>query len=626
MNITIKLIDSIVSNYSLMKGETKRRSGVVITEIAPTCIMALDAWADVDAAITAARESRQKRLDRLTSGSALLILSGAIWLMWPSLQSAIKGDSGLLEGLGYPLLIIAYGLALQDSIVDDAKARTRVGSFACIAWPVLLIVASKHLNLEDSVSALGSGFIALVAYACFQTSHTVLQGGLDVMRWRAIMTGLGVIAAFSLFIGQIPETMTYEWLASLASLGLGCTATAYIWFVGDNQRVERKAFAKRLDGLESQLLELKAQGAAVDQASSLVMTAREEGHIDPEYGMKLLAEAEEDIERTLSLSGDVEIIQADAIEAIEKAESIAPTAKRPRKSFDMGVREVKLGSLREGEMLFRQSKKLAHDIIEWWAIAEQSIAEASRLLSGNTAESVQHLRELLSDAKKKLASEAPRQAYEFASVIPPQLLADEDAQGRALEAAKEAQRQLEQSDGLDTTEMVQRLERAEKAIQAGNPSQAIGLADGVVRSIEAERTAMDNVRRALKQRKKLVAQYKDRDDKSEWEQRLAALEDAADLKQWTQANALLDAMTTDLDNEGQASDEALELYDFVSEEWQVLRNQCDTNGISIEDENRRACEQVIALAGEALAGGRIEDCLNHLSEADTAMERLRRKI
>ena len=626
MNITIKFIDSIVSNYSLMKGETKRRSGVVITEIAPTCIMALDAWADVDAAITAARESRQKRLDRLTSSSALLILSGAIWLMWPSLQSAVKGDSGLLEGLGYPLLIIAYGLVLQDSIVDDAKARTRVGSFACIAWPVLLIVASKHLNLEDSVSALGSGFIALVAYACFQTSHTVLQGGLDVMRWRAIMTGLGVIAAFSLYIGQIPETMTYEWLASLASLGLGCIATAYIWFVGDNQRVERKAFAKRLDGLENQLLELKAQGAAVDQASSLVMTAKEEGHIDPEYGMKLLAEAEEDIERTLSLSGDVEIIQADAIEAIEKAESIAPTVKRPRKSFDMGVREVKLGSLREGEMLFRQSKKLAHDIIEWWAIAEQSIAEASRLLSGNDAESVQHLRELLSDAKKKLASEEPRQAYEFASVIPPQLLADEDAQGRALEAAKEAQRQLEQSDGLDTTEMVQRLERAEKAIQAGNPSQAIGLADGVVRSIEAERTAMDNVRRALKQRKKLVQQYKDRDDKNEWEQRLAALEDAADLKQWTQANALLDAMTTDLDNEGQASDEALELYDFVSEEWQVLRNQCDTNGISIEDENRRGCEQAIALAGEALAGGRIEDCLNHLSEADTAMERLRRKI
>jgi len=588
--------------------------------------MALDAWADVDAAILAARQSRQQRLDRLTSGSALLILSGAVWLMWPSLQSAIQGDSGLFEGLGYPLLIIAYGLVLQDSIVDDPKARTRIGSFTSIAWPVFLILASKHLNLDEYTSIIGCGFILLVAYACFKTSSTVLQGGLDVMRWRAIMTGLGVVAAFSLFVGNIPEAKSYEWLASLGSLGVGSTVTAYIWFVGDDLRVERKAFAKRLDGIETYLLELKAQGAAVDQASSLMMTAKEEGHINPDYGMKLLDEAQDDIERTLSLSGDVEIIQADAIEAIEKAESIAPSVKRPRKSFETGMREVKLGSLREGEILFRQSKKLALEIIEWWAMAELAITEASRLLSGNDAESVQHLKELLADAKKKLVSENPKEAYEFACVIPPQLLADEDAQGRAFEAVKEAQHQLQQTDGLDTTEMVLRLDRAEQAIEAGSPSQAIGLADGVVRSIEAEREAMDNVRRALKQRKKLIAQYKNRDDKEDWNERLSTMEEAADLKQWTHANALLNAITTDLDNEGQASDEALELYDFVTDEWKVLRNQCDTNGVLIEDKDRRACEQAIALAGESLSSGRIEDCLNHLSEADASMERLRRKI
>lgn len=588
--------------------------------------MAIDAWADVDAALDAARKSRQQQLDRLTSGSALLILTGAVWLLWPSLQSAIKGESGLLEGLGYPLVVIAYGLILQDSILDNPKARTRVGSFACIAWPVLLMIASQHLNPNNPTSALGSGFFIIVAYACFQTSSTVLRGGLDVMRWRAIMTGLGVIAAFSLFIGQIPESMTYEWLASISSLLLGGIVTGYIWFVGDDQRAERKHFAKRLDGLEVRLLELKAQGSAVDQAASLVMTAKEEGHIDPSYGIKLLDEAEEDIERTLSLTGDVEVIQEDAIQAIEKAESIAPTAKRPRKSFDMGAREVKLGSLREGEMLFRQSKKLAQDIIEWWGMAEKAIAEASHLLTGNDAESVQHLKELLSDARKKLSAEAPREAYEFACVIPQQILADEESQGRAFESVKEAQRQLEQTDGLDTTEMVERLRHAEEAIEKGNPSQAIGLADGVVRTIESERTAMDNVRRALKQRKKLVEQYKDRDDKDQWDQRLSRIEEAADLKQWSQSKSLLDAMTTDLDNEGQASDEALELYDFVSEEWQVLRNQCDTNGISIEDEVRRNCEQAIALAAESLASGRVEDCLKHLSEADTSMEKLRRRI
>ncbi len=626
MNITIELIDFNASITSFEGRVKKRKSGVVITVMSVTMCMALDAWADVDAALDAARKSRQLRLDRLTGGSALLILTGAVWLMWPSLEAAINGESGLLEGLGYPLIVIAYGLILQDSILDNAKARTRVGSFASIAWPVLLMIASLQLSLDEPASAIGCVLIIVVGYSCFQTSSSVLQGGLDVMRWRAIMTGLGVVGAFSLFVGKIPESMTYEWLASITSLLLGGGATAYIWLIGDDQRVMRKHFAKRLDSLEIRLLELKAQGSAVDQAASLVMTAKEEGHIDPGYGMKLLDEAEEDIERTLSLSGDVEIIQEDAIQAIEKAESIAPAAKRPRKSFDMGAREVKLGSLREGEMLFRQSKKLAQDIIEWWALAEQAIAEASRLLSDNDAESVQHLKELLSDARKKLVAEAPREAYEFASVIPQQILADEDAQGRAFESVKEAQRQLEQTDGLDTTELLQRLQHAEDAIDAGNPSQAIGLADGVVRTIEAERTAMDNVRRALKQRKKLVEQYKKRDDKDLWDLRLSGIEEAADSKQWSQAKSLLDAMTTDLDNEGQASDEALELYDFVTEEWKVLRNQCDTNGISVEDEIRRKCEQAIALAAESLASGRVEDCLKHLSEADTFMEKLRRRI
>lgn len=619
MNIPVKYVELGLQSDG-------RNIGVIITVMQPRSVMALDAWADVDAAIDAARLSRKQSIERLTTVSSLVILSGAVWLMWPNLQSALKGDEGLLEGLGYPLLIIAYGLILQDSVLDDAKARTRIGSFACIAWPVLLILAAKHLNVEDNAALIGSGLLVAVAYACFQTSANVLQGGLDVLRWRAIMTGLGGVAAFSLFVGNIPESMTYEWLASLSALGSAAVVTGYIWFVGDEQRGQRKIFTKRLDGIESQLLQLKADGAAVDQASSLIMTAKEEGHIDPEYGMKLLDEAEEDIERTLSLSGDVEIIQADALEAIQKAESIAPTVKRPRKSFDMGAREVKLGSLREGEMLFRQSKKLANDIIEWWGVAEQSIAEAGRLLTGNDAESVQHLKELLADAKKKMANEAPREAYEFASVIPQQLLADEDAQGRALESLKEATRQLKQTDGLDTEEMELRLERAEQAIEAGSPSQAIGLADGVVRSIEAERTAMDNVRRGLKQRKKLVAQFKDRDDKDEWEKRLKSVEDAADTKQWSRANALLDAITTDLDNEGQATEEALELYDFVVEEWHTLRNQCDASNISIENENRRACEQAIALAGEALAVGRVEDCLSQLSQADTAMERLRRLI
>ncbi|MBT60103.1 MAG: hypothetical protein CMA63_00940 [Euryarchaeota archaeon] len=588
--------------------------------------MALDAWADVDAAIAAAKEAQQNRIDRLTTFSALLILGGAIWLMWPNLQSAIRGESGLLGGLGYPLVVIAYGLIIQDLVIDNPQSRTRIGSLASIAWPVLLMVAGLNVDVSNASILAAMVCLGIVAFASYRTSKSILRGGLDVLRWRAIMTGLGTVGAFSLLAGSIPETLSVKWLLSMTILATSSFATGYIWFVGDEHRGERRIFVKRLDALESRLLELKANGSAVDQAASLVMTAKEEGHVDPLQGMKLLDEAEEDIERSLSLSGDVEVIQGDALEAIQAAESIAPVVKRPRKSYEMGIREVKLGSLREGEMLFRQSKKLANEIIQWWLKAEQAIAEASLQLKDNDGESVQHLKEMLLDAKKKLANESPEKAYQFAVVIPDQLLADEGAQDRALDAVNEAKKQLKQTDGLDTADMENRLAQAEQAIEAGSPSQAIGLADGVVRSLESEREAMDTVRRALKQRNKLVSQYQNRDDKTEWDDRLTSIETAADDKKWLHASELLNRMTTDLDNEGQASDEALELFDFVVDEWKILRNQCDSANITLEDDDRRSAEKAIALAGETLGVGRIEACLNHLSQADTAMERLRRRI
>ena len=586
----------------------------------------VDAWADVETAIESAIKQRQQRLERLTSTSALLLLSGALWLMWPNLNAAILGESGLLKGLGFPLLIIVWGLIIQDLAVDDARARTRVGSAASVLWPVLLITAAQALDFSNLSLVAGSVLLTGVALSCLSASKSILQGGLDVLRWRALMTGLGTVIAISLFAGSTPESMTNEWLACIVSMAFAVGLTGYVWFVGDDQRANRKKFSRRLDSLEVQLLELKADGAAVDQASSLIMTAREEGHVDPLHGMQLLNQAEDEMERALSLSGDVEAIREDARASMEKAEAIAPTAKRPRKSFDMGEREVKLGSLREGELLFRQSKKYAHEIIEWWGVAEKAIAEASRQLQQKDGEGVEHLKEMLADARKKLASEAPKKAYEFAVVIPVQLAADDDALGKAALSLKEAERQLKQTDGLDTSAMTQRLAQAEEALEAGNAGQAIGLADGVVRSIVQEREAMDNVQRALRQRKKLISQYEDRDDESDWTERLTAIEQAADTRRWSEASELLSMMNQDLDKEGKASEEALELYDFVMAEWRILRNQCEAIGVKVEDEDRRLTEQTIAEAGDALSVGRIEDCLEQLGSADASMERLRRRI
>ena len=488
------------------------------------------------------------------------------------------------------------------------------------------MIASKELVSVSELSVIGPFFVAIAASSCFLYSKSVLRGGLDVQRFRSLMTGVGFVAAFSVFVGDIPEPSSTTWFTSVTVLGVTAILTVHIWVSGDEHKGLRRQFRKRLDHLETRILILKTENAAVDQASSLIMTAREEGHVDPELGMKLLDDAEEDIERSLSLAGDVQIVKEDARNRVLAAEEIAPTAKKARKSFDMGLREIELGSLREGEMLFRQAKKRAMEVIEWWQKAESAIAEASRLLDGKSGENINHLHEMLADAKKKLAAESPKKAFEYAFTIPAQLSAGDDALGRAAEAIKEAERQLEQSDGLDITELKTRLDNAATALDAGNASQAVGLADGVVRSIKAERVAMDDTRRALRQKKKLVKQFESRQDSDQWQARLDEIIKAADEKQWTHAATLLDRMTAELDKSGREADEARELLDFVTEEWKILRNQLEAAMIKADDKERLQCEASVSKAGENLAVGDVESCLENLSIADDLMEKLRRRI
>jgi hypothetical protein len=583
-------------------------------------------WADADAAVEAERARRTKRVENMTLMTALSLLLCAVWLAWPSLRGLMNGDGVVLTSFGAPLVLLIWGIFIQDLTLDDAAARARVASASTVAWPLLICLGALGLDSTFSATAAGSLLIMFAGTACRQWSHRTMRGHFGVLRYRAILTGIGSLSAIALTLSHGGSFTTLP----VALAGFVCVFavldTVYSWTVGDDQKAERKAFRKRLDQLENRLLELKAQGAAVAQAASLLTTAKEEGHLDPVYGMRLLDESEEDMERALSFADDVEVIRQDALKSVDEAESIAPTVKRPRKAYDMGEREVKLGSLREGEQLYRQAKKRATDVIVWWAKAESVILEATRALDGKHGSGVTHLRELLADAKAKLAKEQPKEAYEFAVVIPSQLEADDDALDRAKGSIEEAKRTVAQSDGLDTSEMDERLAQAVNALSSGNASQAIGLADGVVRTVERERAAMDDVLRALKQKKKLVARYTGRDDQETWDSMLANIVQAADDRAWSHAGMLLEQMTSALDREGHAMEEARELYDFVLEQWGVLRNQCEAASIKAVDEDRRSCEEAIAAAEQTLEVARIEEALEFLSSADVAMERLRRRI
>ncbi len=585
-------------------------------------------WGDVDEAIKAERLLRIQRIERLSTICALFCLSGAVWLAWPVLKDAFAGDASLLSGLGMPVLVLLWGIVIQDLILDDPRARTRIGAASSIIWPVLLMFSIRAFTTDLS-SLLAALLFAGLGLAMYRSSAQTLRGGIDVLRFRAMMTGIGGLTVLGMLIG---DRAGQTWIDDLSDWGhpllsiLVLGHVAYLWFAGDDMREERKMFRKELDSIENRLLVLRSQGAAVDQASSLVMTAKQEGHIDPLFGIRLLQEASEDMERSLSLATDVDVVRREALLVIQDAEAMAPLAKRPRKSYEMGEREVTLGSLREAEVLFRQAKRRAQEIVAWWEKAEESIRVAEELLTGQSGANIEGLRQIIRDAKKQLEREAPKKAFELACVVPIQLQADGDARERAIEVLKDAAKALKSSDGFDTTELEQRLEHAEDALEAGDTGQSIGLAEGVIRVIQVEREAMEIVRRALRQRKKLIQRFETLEDAEEWNNRLQQVQQSADERQWSHAATLLERLTTDLDALGNEQDEAKALLDFVRQEWTVLRNQCDASSIPYSDEDMKQTEAALSIAEERLNAGQIEAALDQLGQADASMERLRRRV
>jgi len=581
----------------------------------------MDGFVDLDEAVKSEAKSRVENVERLASVSAFILLGAATWLAWPALQSAMDGGP-LITGLGYSLIILAWGVFVQDLGFMDKKGRSRIGAASTISWLPVSIIAIAQL--EGNISELfGMALLLLVSLGLFKVSRTILQGDIAVMKFRALMGILGCVLAISL-LGSI-DMKENSSIVKLVVCALGIILAGRDWYGNDESRPLRKKFDERLNALESYVLVLKSKGSAVDQAASLVMTAREEGHRDPKWGMRLLDEAEEDIERSLSLAGDVEAIKADSLAAVNTAEEIAPIVKRPRKAWDMGQREVELGSLREGEILFREAKKRAHEIIEWWGKAESAIREGSALLAKSN-HPPQNLEDLLLDARNKLNSEKPKESYEFAMVIPAQLSASGDAMIIAEDSVTEAARQLKSADGLNKSALEERLQRAELSLESGDHSQAKGLSDGIVREIIAEREAMDDIRRALRQKVHLITRWSEREDASDWDARLLEIEDASESLEWTHAATLLERLTKDLDSQGKASDEANELLQFVLEEWEPLRHQCESSGIKVDDEDRRSTEEAISLAKDAHKAGRIDEALESLGLADGFMEKLRRRV
>ena len=577
--------------------------------------------AEVEERLEKALGEQRQRLEMLGILSALVLVGTATWYAWP----AIDGRVELLPRLGPGIVLMVLALAMQDFVDFGPKHRSRLGAGAALSWPPLLVMGAGIADTSQDYSVLaGHALFLVVSVACFEFGNKTLTGSLQAVRYRGIVQLLGVATGASLLLSS--PAAGSQFMLGWAVCGAALVKSLFDLFGSDEQRPARLKFAARRDALEGKILQLRSEGVKLDQSASLLLTATEVGYKDPKEGMALLSASEDDLERTLALSSDIQEIRADAAEAVEQADDVAPTAKRPARCLAQGDREAQLGSLREAEMLYRKAKGHAMDIIDFWAKAEASIGDAKRSLAGCEGAQYESLFSAVKDAEEALEREEPAEAAGLAASVPEHVSNLSQTGEGAEETLDEAKRAVEAAKGIDDADFAVRLAQADEALASGDFSLARGMADSVLREVTRESESMVEVQKAWRQRKKLLARWAGRADEAEWDAKLEAIDKARKRKQWSHAAMLLEQLTAELDATSAASGEAGELLDFLQGEWRGLRNELEAMGIKVDDAERNACEAAIGEANAAHGTGDVETTLEKLGVADGLMEKLRRRI
>jgi len=162
-------------------------------------------------------------------------------------------------------------------------------------------------------------------------------------------------------------------------------------------------------------------------------------------------------------------------------------------------------------------------------------------------------------------------------------------------------------------------------MKSGDSALAKGLADSVLRDVRATSDAMQEVQRAMRQRKQIEARFP-AGARSEWEARLEQVTAMADTGEWQDAAQAMGLLTSDLQSHEHKVSEAAELVRFVDEEWTALRRRLDSAGIGPADPGRMAAEKAVSEASSALEQGDIDSCHKALGAASEMLESQNRRV
>ena len=554
------------------------------------------------------------RVDRASLVCQFLLISlGAGWIF-----SSFGSETSYLERFGPGAILFSSALIMPDLVEFGPIQRTRISTACCIAWPPILAFAEVNRIDDGNLGAVI--LLVLTSAALFSSSRHILRSDVNSRRWRGLMTTFGFGLA-------LPVVLTNPNAESFLIIGIPAMLTTIPpLLTKDGLEEQRRLFSERLKTAESRILKLQSGNSLLQQPNSLLKTAREEGWKNPERGINLISDAEMEAERILSFLSDIEEVKAQSIASIERAEAITGNPGRARSIFDSALSEIDHGSLRVAENKLREAKSLAEKIESHWQEAKDAIENAEKSISTEDGHLVRGLISTIEEAKKAMAEENPEYALAIVSEIPSQMGDVEGLMQRARKSLDDAENELSSSGSDSIAELQQRLDEANEALGGGNPSLAIGLSDGVTRSLREEAEAKTAVQRALRQRRSIEDEIPPGEMGSEWRDRLDQVTSLAESGNWVEANDSMQALTTELDSLSSRKSEAREMLDFLVDDWSKLRNRLDSSGVSANNEIRVETERYLSESENSLSEGRIDLCLELLGKADTAMEALRRLV
>ena len=557
----------------------------------------------------------RSRVEKVAMMGTLLLITSAGWWLFPAMDGSVE----LLPRMGPVIAMFVAALMLMDLIDHGPVERSRIAIASGLAWPMVIAMAIDSFG--DGDRTLASAILILVAISLLLHWRNALGGSLSTRRLRAFSGLAGTAIGIAIVISLGLELLIAVVFA-LACIGM---VTPDL-MAKDDVHEERKKFANELDDAEARMLELRSKNSGLEQASSLIQQAREAGWKDPARGMVLIEEADREAKRIMEMAVDIDAIRSDSLSAVEKAEEIAPVVQGPRRAFTMGDREAGHGSLREAESLYRLAKTKAGAIEENWQLAAESIATAEKAIAAKSGSASDSIRGILTAAKEAMDAEEPAEALHIASSIPAHIESLEASSGDAEVAIADAEAALKSAEGELALANVERLTEAKEALAKGDVPLAKGLADSLAREVRETSDAMQEVQRALRQKKQISARFPSGQANQFWQSRLEEVETAASSGAWTNASQFLTSLTNDLATYESEASEAKELLDFVQSEWSELRRRLDSSSIAPTDESRRATEAAVNKATQALDSGQIQDCLTALGKADELLEGLRRRV